>query len=222
MAQIKDKASQILKALKKEHPKAQIALNYGNDFQLLAAVVLSAQCTDKKVNEVTEPLFSAIGGSVSGRKKYWSVDDFANADPKVFEKEIKPTGFYRAKAKNIIGAAKMLKEKFGGKIPKKMEEIIRLPGVGRKSANIILGNAYGIVEGIAVDTHVKRFAKMCGLSKHEDPVKIEKDLMALIPKKEWFSATYRIIDHGRDLRFKKKEHAVNCPVCKLCPAFVKA
>jgi endonuclease III len=201
----------ILEALKKEYPSASIALNYKTSIQLLVAVVLSAQCTDKKVNEVTEKLF----------KKYKTVEDFAVAKQNIFEREIKSTGFYRAKAKNIIAAADLIKKKFKGKIPNTMEEITQLPGVARKSANVILGNLYGVIDGIAVDTHVKRFTGKCHLSTHNDPNKIEQDLMKLFPKKEWFKSTYRIIEHGRSLRFNKKEHAKSCSICAICPDFIK-
>src|SRR3989338_11338005 len=177
----------ILRGLRKLRPDAKIALKYKNNMQLLAAVIMSAQCTDKKVNEVTEKLF----------KKYKTVGDFADADIKTFEKEIYQTGFYHAKARNIIAAAKMIQKEFKGILPKTMKEILRLPGVARKTANVVLGNDYGVVEGIAVDTHVKRLAKKFGLTTHSDPEKIEKDLMEILPKKEWFKFTYRLIDFGR-------------------------
>ncbi|MEK7503335.1 MAG: endonuclease III [Patescibacteria group bacterium] len=200
----------ILKELKKDYLGAKIALKYGNNIQLLVAVILSAQCTDKKVNEVTESLFN----------KYKSASDFANANPKVLEKEIHSCGFYRAKAKSIIESAKKIQKEFGGKVPKTIKEILTLRGVARKTANVVLGNAYGVVEGIAVDTHVKRFAGYCGLSTHKDPVKIEHDLMRLFPKKDWFKLTYMIIDHGRSWRANKKSHS-SCGICKFCPAFLK-
>src|SRR3989344_2545004 len=187
-------ALKILARLKKSYPKAKIALNYGNDIQLLVAVILSAQCTDKKVNEVTVKLF----------KKYKTAREIARASHATFEREIKSTGFYRAKAKNIISAAKMIEEKFGGKLPKTMVEMVKLQGVGLKTANIVLGNAYGVVEGIAVDTHVRQFANYCGLSKHSDPVKIEQDLMRLFPKKDWFRAAYMIIEYNREMKSVRK------------------
>src|SRR3989344_5397339 len=184
------RALEILRRLSKKFPDAKIALKYSNPIQLTVAVILSAQCTDKKVNEVTAVLF----------KKYKTAKDFAKVNLAVFEREIRPTGFYRAKARNIIAAAKLLESKFGGKLPKTMEEMTTLPGVARKSANIILGNAHGVVEGIAVDTHVRQFANYCGLSLEHDPVKIEQDLMKVIPKKNWFNTTYRIIDFNREMR----------------------
>src|SRR3989344_3470733 len=206
----KARAAETLKRLKKAYPRAKIALKFGNNIQMLVAVVLSAHCTDKKVNEVTKPLF----------RKYKTARDFACANPKTFEQEIRSTGFYRVKAKNIIAASKIIVEKFGGKLPRTMEDMLTLPGVARKTANIVLGNAYGVVEGIAVDTHVRQFANYCGLSAHHDPVKIERDLMKSFPKKDWFKITYMIIDHGRALRANKKSHVL-CGVCKLCPGFLK-
>ena len=184
---LKRRATKILRALKKIFPNPKIALKYKNNWELLVAVQLSAQCTDKKVNEVTPHLF----------KKYRKLDDYVRARPKEFEKAIHQCGFYRAKTKNILAAAKVVKEKYKGKLPKTIAEMVKIPGVGRKSANVILGNAYGIVEGIAVDTHVKRLSKQLGLTNHTDPVKIERDLMAIIPKKNWFEATYLLIDFGR-------------------------
>ena len=205
----KTRATNVLAALKKHYSGAKIALKYGNNIQLLSAVILSAQCTDKKVNEVTEKLF----------KKYKTVDDFAFADKKTFEIEIKPCGFYRMKTKNIIASAQKIKKDFGGKLPRTMKEMLTLPGVARKTANVVLGNAYGVVEGIAVDTHVKRFAEYCRLSLHRDPNKIEKDLVKLFKKQDWFNLTYMTIDHGRSWRANKKSH-VGCGVCKLCPRFL--
>jgi len=204
----KKRAAEILKRLKKAYPKAKIALKYGNNIQLLVAVILSAQCTDKKVNEVTEKLF----------KKYKSVDNFASANLKIFEQEIKSTGFYRAKAKSIITSAKILKKDFGGKIPKTMAEILKLRGVARKTANIVLGNAYGVVEGIAVDTHVRQFANYCALSFEKDPKKIEQDLIKLFPKKEWFWLTYKIIDFNREMRNRANREKAKIKLLDICPA----
>ena len=175
------------KLLKKLFPDAGMILKHSNHWELLVAVQLSAQCTDKKVNEVTARLF----------KKYKKLDDYVRADSHEFEKDIFQTGFYRNKTKNILAAAKMVKEKFGGKIPRTMEEILTIPGVARKTANVVLGNAHGVVEGIAVDTHVKRLAQVWGLSSQTTPEKIERDLMRVIPKNEWFRATYLLIEYGR-------------------------
>lgn len=168
------------------------------------AVVLSAQCTDKKVNEVTARLF----------KKYPKLEDYVKARRGEFEKDIRATGFYKNKAKNILAAAKVVKGKFGGGLPHTMAEMLTIPGIGRKSANVILGNAYGVVEGIAVDTHVRRLAQKLGLSKHSDPEKIEKDLMKLFSKGEWFNLTYRLIDYGRKYCSAKDKKHLNCPLKK--------
>ncbi len=170
----------------------------------MVAVILSAQCTDKKVNEVTEKLF----------KKYKKLDDYVNADIKEFEQDIRPTGFYRNKAKNILASAKIVKEKFKGKVPKTMQEILTLPGVARKTANVVLGNAYGVVEGIAVDTHVKRLSKLLGLTNETNPDKIERDLMQILPKNEWFGFTYRLIDYGRKYCPARQHNHSKCPLKK--------
>lgn len=201
----KKRAAKIVSALKKLFPHAKIVLRYSNNWELMVAVQLSAQCTDKKVNEVTEKLF----------KKYRTLNDYANADPREFEKDIHSTGFYRNKTKNILAAAKMIKERFNGKIPKTMEEILTIPGVARKTANVVLGNAYGIVEGIAVDTHVRRLAKLLGLTDHQDPEKIERDLMAILPKKEWFDFTYRLTDYGRKYCPARPHDHAHCPLTKI-------
>ncbi|OGZ99799.1 MAG: endonuclease III [Candidatus Sungbacteria bacterium RIFCSPHIGHO2_02_FULL_47_11] len=201
-------AQKIIKRLKKAYPNAKIVLNFSNHWELLVAVILSAQCTDKKVNEVTTHLF----------KKYLTLDDYVNVKPKEFEQMIRPTGFYRAKAKNILASAKMVKEKFGGKLPRTMEEMIQLPGVARKTANVVLGNAYGIVEGIAVDTHVRRLSRRLELTKHDNPEKIEQDLMRLVPKKDWFRLTYLLIDHGRTICVAKNPKCDLCPLNTVCPS----
>ncbi|MEK7612455.1 MAG: endonuclease III [Patescibacteria group bacterium] len=201
--QLKKKALTINRELKRLHPDAVIALQFKNHWELLVSVILSAQCTDKKVNEVTAKLF----------KKYKTLQSYVTANPKEFEQDIYQTGFYRAKTRNILRAAKMIKEKFGGKIPNTMREILELPGVARKTANVVLGNAHNVVEGIAVDTHVKRLTRLFGLTRHHDPVKIEQDLMALLPQKEWFGFTYRIIDYGRAHCTARCKH-VSCPLHK--------
>lgn len=193
----KARAARFARELKKLFPKAQCALHYGNPWELLVAVVLSAQCTDKKVNEVTEKLF----------KKYTTLDAYIRAKPNEFEKDIYSTGFYRAKTKNILASAQLVKKKFNGKVPDTMEELLALPGVARKTANIILSNAFGKVEGVAVDTHVMRLARRFHLTKHMNPEKIERDLMALFPQKEWFLLTHRLIEYGRQY----------C-TAKICPA----
>lgn len=204
----KRRAERISRLLGTTYPRAKIALHYENPIQLLVAVILSAQCTDKKVNEITATLF----------KKYKTAKDFANAKQSAFEKEIKSSGFYHAKAKNIINACKKIESDFGGHLPRAMEDMLTLPGVARKTANVVLGNAYGIVEGIAVDTHVIRLSQRLGFTKQTDPVKIEKDLMTLFPKKNWFLLTYRLINHGRAVCDAKKPKCDVCPLNKLCPS----
>ncbi len=207
-AEKKKRADKVFRALAKTYPDAKIALRYENNIQLLVAVILSAQCTDKKINEVTIALF----------KKYKTAHDFASADPRIFEKEIYQTGFYRAKAKNIIAACKKIEAEFGGKLPHTMNEILMLPGVARKTANVVLGNAYGVVEGIAIDTHMIRLSQRLGFTKNTDPVKIEKDFMELFPKKDWFKLTYRLINHGRAICIAQKPKCARCPLKKLCPS----
>lgn len=202
------RAQKIIQRLKKKFSRAKIALNFSNNWEFLVAVILSAQCTDKKVNEVTEKLF----------KKYKTLDDYVKANPKEFEKMIHSTGFYRAKAKNILASAKMVKEKFRGKIPKTMEEMLTLKGVARKTANVVLGNAYGIISGIAVDTHVRRLSQRLGLSQNNNPEKIEKDLMNIIPKKDWFKITYLLIEHGRAICAAKDPRCDLCPLTNICPS----
>jgi endonuclease-3 len=200
----KKRARKIFQVLGRLFPDPKIMLTYGNNWELLVAVELSAQCTDKKVNQVTPVLF----------KKYRKLDDYVRAKPREFEKDIHQCGFYRAKTKNILAAAKVVKQKFHGTLPKTMAEMVTIPGVGRKSANVILGNAYGVVEGIAVDTHVKRLARVLGLSREKAPEKIERDLMAIIPKKDWFRATYLLIDYGRKYCPARPHKHELCPLTK--------
>lgn len=198
----KKRARAVLRGLDRLFPRSKMILKYSNQFQLLVSVELSAQCTDKKVNEVTAKLF----------KKYRTLGDFVHADRKTFERDIRPTGFYRNKAGNILAAARMVTEQFGGKLPRTMEEMITIPGVGRKTANILLGNAYGVVEGIAVDTHVGRLARVLGLSSATNPDKIEKDLMELFPKKCWFKLTYQLIEYGRAFCTARPHNHALCPL----------
>jgi endonuclease-3 len=210
----KKRAQIIFKKLKKLFPNPEIALTFSNSWELLVAVQLSAQCTDKKVNEITPALF----------KKYKTLDDYIKAGTSVkgireFEKYVHQAGFYRAKTKNILAAARFVKEKFGGKLPKTMAEMITIPGVGRKSANVILGNAYGVVEGIAVDTHVMRLSQVLGLTKEKTPEKIEQDLMKILPQKEWFESTYLLIDYGRKYCVARPHKHELCP---LTPVLAKS
>ena len=203
--QLKKRATSILKILKRLFPTTKVALtNWKNPWELLVAVILSAQCTDKKVNEVTEKLF----------KKYPNFKAYIKARQIDFEKDVHQCGFYRAKTKNILAAAKMIDEQFKGEVPKTMAEMILLPGVARKTANIVLHNAYGIIEGIAVDTHVIRLSQRLGLTKHKDPVKIERDLMEILPKKDWAELNYRLVDYGRAYCKAKRHDHEKCPLRK--------
>ena len=208
MEKKKKRAKKILGVLKRAYPRARMALRYSNHWELLVAVILSAQCTDKKVNEVTARLF----------KKYRVLNDYVRADFREFEKDIYQTGFFRSKTKNILGAARMMRRKYGGKIPKTMEEMLEIPGVARKTANIVLGNAYGIIEGIAVDTHVHRISRRLDLTQEDNSEKIEKDLMEFFPKKEWFKLTYRVIEHGRAVCRARDPRCDQCSLKHLCPS----
>ena len=210
---MKARTKKIFSLLNKKYPGAKIALRFSNPWELLVAVILSAQCTDKKVNEVTEKLF----------KKYTTLDDYVRASAngrtrKEFETMIYATGFYRAKAKHILETAGIIKEKFSGEVPRGMDEMLTLHGVARKTANVVLGNAYGIVEGIAVDTHVIRLSQRLGLSVSHIPKKIEQDLMSLLPKKNWFRSTYLLIEHGRTICTAKDPRCDLCPLQKICPS----
>lgn len=204
----KDRAIEINRRLKKAYPKAKIMLRFSSPWELLVAVILSAQCTDKKVNEVTAALF----------KRYQTLEDYVSAKPKEFERMIHSTGFYRAKTKSILTTAQLIKEKFNGKIPRTMAEMLTLRGVARKTANVVLGNVYRVVEGIAVDTHVRRLAQRLGLSASDNPGKIEQDLISLIPKKDWFKITYLLIDHGRAVCTAKDPRCDLCPLKDICPS----
>lgn len=203
-----EKVKEIVKRLKKEYPEPKTALAFSNPFDLLVATVLSAQTTDVHVNKVTENLF----------KKYKSVKDYANVSSETLQKDVSSINFYRTKAKNIHKSAKMIVENFNSNVPETMEELITLPGVARKTANIILSNAYGINEGIAVDTHVKRLANRLGLTKNEDPVKIEKDLMEITAKSEWGNLSHLLIFHGRKICQAKKPDHKECVLYDICPS----
>ena len=195
------------RALKKLFPRAKIELKFKNPLQLLVAVQLSAQCTDKMVNKVTEKLF----------KKYKTLDDYVKAKPEEFEKDIHSTGFYRNKTKNMLAAAKMIKQKFNGRVPKTIEQILLLPGVARKTATVVLSEGFGVVAGITVDTHVIRFAQRFELSDYKNPVRIEQDLMTLLPKKEWRNFTHRVIHYGRYLAPAKPYDTSKDPLIKIYP-----
>ncbi len=197
----------IIRLLKREYPEAKTALVYKNPHQLLVATILSAQSTDEQVNKVTERLF----------KKYKNPRDFAKADLEELQEDIHSTGFFRNKAKAIKESSKVIVEKHNGKIPEKLEELVKLPGVGRKTASVVLGAAFNRAEGIVVDTHVKRLSGRLGLSDKKDPEKIERDLMELVPKKDWIIFSHLLIHHGRAIC---KARRPNCPECllnKICP-----
>jgi endonuclease-3 len=205
----KKQVTEILKRLKKEYAGTpQTALFYSTPFELLVATILSAQTTDVQVNKVTEKLF----------KKYHTIEDFANSSPEKLEKDVASVNFYRNKAKNICNAAKMILQQYGGNVPQSMEDLITLPGVARKTANIVLSSAYGINEGIAVDTHVKRLTNRLGLTKQEDPVKIEADLVKITPRKEWGNLSHLLIFHGREVCVARKPDHDTCVLFNICPS----
>jgi len=199
------RVAEIVRALSKEIPDSKIALKFSTPFELLIATILSAQCTDIKVNEVTKGLF----------KKYRSAKDYAEADLEKLEEDIRPTGFYKNKAKSIRNACRELIARFGGKVPRTLEELVTLPGVGRKTANVILGNAWGI-PGIAVDTHVHRVSRRIGLTKQDDPVKIEFDLMEIVPEEGWTLFSNLLIWHGRKICAARKPLCGQCRIRKWC------
>jgi endonuclease-3 len=199
------RVKEIIKILSKEIPDSKIALKFSNSLELLIATILSAQCTDVKVNQVTADLF----------KKYRSPKDYAEAGLTELEEEIRPTGFYRNKARSLQKCCQELVARFGGKVPQTLEELVTLPGVGRKTANVILGNAFG-VPGIVVDTHVLRVSQRIGLTKNDDPVKIEFDLMEIVPKEEWTYFSNLLIWHGRKTCIAKKPLCEICMIRKLC------
>ena len=204
----KNRTLRVIELLEKEHPDAKIALHYTNPLELLVATILSAQCTDERVNMVTKALF----------KKYTKAEDYANADLKVLEQGIRSTGFYHNKAKNIKKCCQLLVEKHNSQVPRTMEELLELPGVARKTANIVLSNAYGVVEGVAVDTHVRRLAQRLGLTESDDPAKIEADLMNLVPRDKWMRITDLLIFHGRRICVARKPKCDVCMLNKICPS----
>ena len=207
-AENEDRVLEIIDLLEKEFPKAKIALNYTNPLELLVATILSAQCTDERVNIVTKSLF----------KKYRKAEDYADADLAELEQNIKSTGFYRNKAKNIKEAGEMLVQKFHSRVPKTMNEMLELPGVARKTANVVLQNAFGVVEGIAVDTHVRRVSARLGLTTNEDQDKIEQDLLRIVPRDKWMRITDLLIFLGRRVCTAKKPKCDICVLNKLCPS----
>jgi endonuclease-3 len=207
-APIEERAPEVIRRLEAAYPDAKVALNFSNPLECLVATILSAQSTDVTVNEVTATLF----------QKYRTAEDYLAVPEDELKADIKPTGFFNQKAASIRAACQRIVEVYGGEVPGTMEDLLTLRGVARKTANIVLGNSFGIVEGVAVDTHVKRLANRIGFSNESDPVKIEQDLMRLIPREKWFSFTYVLIDHGRAICHAKKPRCTECPIEPLCPS----
>jgi endonuclease-3 len=208
LADLQARTKKIISGLRKTYPDAHCELNYSNPLELLIATILSAQCTDKRVNMVTAELF----------KKHRSAADFANAPLAELEQDIKSTGFFRNKAKNIQACCRKLVERHAGAVPGTMEELIHLDGVGRKTANVVLGNAFGVNVGVVVDTHVARLSQRLGLTKQKQPEKIEKDLMKLVPREQWTLLSHWLIWHGRRRCDARRPDCVHCEIRKLCPS----
>jgi len=206
--ELKARARKIVRRLERAYPDATCALHHGNALELLVATILSAQCTDARVNKVTPALFA----------KYRSAGDYASADPRVLQREIQSTGFFRNKTKSIIGMAQALVERHGSDVPDTMEALVALPGVGRKTANVILGTWFGKNDGVVVDTHVQRIARLLNLTRHDDPVKIERDLMALVPRPKWSVFSHMLILHGRTVCIARRPRCEVCVLSDLCPS----
>lgn len=204
---LKRHAAKVLRRLKTDYPDVDCALHYHSAFQLLVATILSAQCTDERVNLVTKELFT----------RYQTAADFARVPLQTLEKAIKSTGFFRNKAKNIKACSQELLDKYAGEVPEELDSLIGLPGVGRKTANVVLGTAYGLATGVVVDTHVGRLSRRMGLTEQKDPVKTEQDLMRLFPKREWIEFSHRMIYHGRRVCAARKPLCNDCSLQKFCP-----
>ncbi len=200
-------AAKVVRALRREYPDAECALNHDNPFQLLIATILSAQCTDARVNIVTKELF----------KKYPTAADLADLPIKRLEKAIQSTGFFRNKAKSIKALCQQLVKDYDGQVPEDLEQLVKLPGVGRKTANVVLGTAFGQASGVVVDTHVGRISRRLGLTTHSDPIKIEQDLMQLLPRKEWIDYSHRLIHHGRKVCKARRPLCDTCELSRICP-----
>jgi len=203
-----EQVAAIIEELRRLYPDAKCSLNFSNPLELLIATQLSAQCTDERVNMVTVDLF----------KKYRSVEDFATVSQEELEQDIKSTGFYRNKAKNVRAASQRIITAYGGEVPRTMEEILTLPGVARKTANVVLGNAFGIVVGFVVDTHIGRLARRFAWTSSEDPVKVEQDLMRIVPQKDWLDLSHMLIYHGRAICTARKPLCAQCALARLCPS----
>jgi endonuclease-3 len=198
----------IIRLLKREYPDAHCTLDHENPLELLVATILSAQCTDERVNLVTAKLF----------KKYRNCDDYVRVEQSELEEDIRSTGFYRNKARAITAACRIIRDAYGGRVPDKLDDLLRLPGVARKTANVVLGNAFGIASGVVVDTHVARLARRLGLSEHEQPEKIERDLMELVPRATWVDFSHLLIAHGRRVCKARTPLCAECVVEQLCPS----
>jgi endonuclease-3 len=207
IADAKRHAARIVRRLKAAYPDARCALNFSTPLELLVATILSAQCTDTRVNIVTKDLF----------RKFPDARAYARAKRADLERAIQSTGFFRNKAKSIAGTCEKLAQSFGGEVPRDLDELVRLPGIGRKTANVVLGTAFGIPTGVVVDTHVARVSRRLGMTRHSDPVKIERDLMAQLPKREWIDFAHRVIAHGRRICLARKPKCEVCPLADVCP-----
>jgi endonuclease-3 len=207
-AQRKARVDAILKTLDEMYPGVTCALHHTSPWELLVATILSAQCTDKRVNEVTPGLFA----------KYPTIQDFAAVRPEVLAEDIRSTGFFNNKAKSVVGAANRILHDFGGEIPQTIEQLVTIPGAARKTANVVLGTAYGIASGVVVDTHVQRISRRLDLTKHDDPVKIEQDLMKIIPRERWILFAHQMIHHGRALCVARTPKCGECALYSLCYA----
>jgi endonuclease-3 len=208
LAPAAERIGPIIGRLRAAYPEAGCSLAHADPLELLVATILSAQCTDARVNQVTATLF----------RKYRTADDYATADPAGFEEEIKSTGFFRNKTKSVLGMAAALVERFGGRVPDTMDDLVTLPGVGRKTANVVLGNAFGKDEGVVVDTHVARITALLRLTRETDPVKIEQDLMALVPKDTWTLFPHLLIHHGRAVCIARRPRCGECSLAEICPS----
>ena len=201
------RAARIADRLAESYPHARCSLDFGSPFQLLVATILSAQCTDKRVNAVTGPLF----------RRWPDPASLASAQPRELESAIRTTGFFRSKAKSILGCCRALVERHAGEVPRSLEELVRLAGVGRKTANVVMGSAFGEATGVVVDTHVGRISRRLGLTRHADPVKAERDLVSLLPRDHWIAYSHRVIEHGRTVCTARKPRCEACPLADLCP-----
>ncbi len=207
MSDQRKRAATMVRRLKKNYPDAVCALDHQSPFELLVATILSAQCTDERVNKVTTELF----------RKYRKPEDYLEVEQEELERDIYQTGFYRNKAKSIRGACRLLVDEYGGELPRSMDELLKLPGVARKTGNVVLGVAFGIASGIVVDTHVGRVSRRLGLTENEDPQKVERDLTEIIPKKDWIAFSHLLITHGRRVCAARKPNCAECFLLDLCP-----